>query len=543
MWLRAVQFTALFLALLGVSGSTIQAERRLTAYEEVEAVILKNPQTGNPVRSVEELLPLLSKELRSNFTFIYQSRSPHGGLGDPSQSAVSVEFPRVVLFTADGKLSLAFTGDPNAPGFDTVEAIHFEDNSARFRFSEFNLKKNVGARVPLDPPNCLRCHGQDPKPISDSYPLWPGFYGSVRDTFPKDSQELNWYRKFLKTEAKRGVYQKLEWPEGTSVPPYLDPKDYQVETVEGTVDKLKLLPNTRLGMAWTELNRKRIQRKLMASPHYKKLRYGLLAGLLGCRELPLSPKAQEAVYTNTYYENEDRLQRLGYRPQGPGKKELDMMELNMYANLTEVLYVAQALEVESSDWTLAFEQDSLSYFDGILSSVYGDRDFYLKEDFIQEMLRDVALTDPEFKPFFKTERAYKEFGYPFGERLEIESALGACQLLNSRHEALGVVLPTFPEQGEIHSVKPMPQVPPAFSQCSTCHEGFLSLFVGRKLPFSDAEQLSQVLKEKSRTGRNLSEEILRRINLKGEGQMPPFGDRLNLQEKNEISSYLESIGS
>ena len=42
-----------------------------------------------------------------------------------------------------------------------------------------------GRRIPvfseLNPPACRDCHGDDPRPIWDAYPVWPGAYGEVDD--------------------------------------------------------------------------------------------------------------------------------------------------------------------------------------------------------------------------------------------------------------------------------------------------------------------------------------------------------------------------
>jgi hypothetical protein len=74
-------------------------------FARLEALLQRNPATGRPVDSVAELVPLLPRELRSNFTFVYDSRSPF-------RMSISPEFPRVLLFTGDARLVLTFTGDP-----------------------------------------------------------------------------------------------------------------------------------------------------------------------------------------------------------------------------------------------------------------------------------------------------------------------------------------------------------------------------------------------------------------------------------------------
>src|SRR5262249_28814271 len=153
--------------------------------------------TGAPVHSVEELLPLLPRDLRSNFTFVHHSDSPHGERMGGRAPAITPGHPRAVLFGADARVVLAFNGDPRRAGYDVVEIIHFDDEKAAFVMTRFVLPAAVAREPALgeaardngraNPPECLHCHGSDPRPLFESYPLWPGFYGSVRDTFPRGS--------------------------------------------------------------------------------------------------------------------------------------------------------------------------------------------------------------------------------------------------------------------------------------------------------------------------------------------------------------------
>ena len=74
----------------GPPSATSPSPRRNCASPE------HNPQTGRPVDSVSELVPLLPDELRRNFTFVYDSRSPF-------KAAITPQLPRVILFTDDGR--------------------------------------------------------------------------------------------------------------------------------------------------------------------------------------------------------------------------------------------------------------------------------------------------------------------------------------------------------------------------------------------------------------------------------------------------------
>lgn len=512
-------------------------------FEQIVSLIKNNPTTGKPTQNLEELVGNLPLELRSNYTFIYQSRGPHGGLGDPKASAVDRLYPRAVLFSNDGKVTLAFTSHPKKPGYNVVEAIRYRDEGARFELYRYALAE-AAPEEHIDPSNgianpqsCLRCHGQDPRPISDSYPLWPGFYGSVRDTFPKGSKELKWYKKFLASTAKTGPFKNLVWLKDTSVPPYLDPKHYDPNSAEGAIEEMKFLPNTRLGMAWTELNRKRIQRKIKSSPLYKTYRYALLSGFLGCEGMPISEGEINKTYSEIAIENEDRIKRLGTHPQGPNQGSLDMMELAFYGNAVQVDYLARVLKVSRSDWAMAFEKDSFSFFDGILSGIHDGMDFYMKEDFMLEMLRDVAQEEPAFKPYFQSYLAYTTMNYPFGERLDFTSALQACSLLK---EKVKVTLPELPvtntEKKKISKLGNFP-----FARCVNCHEGEKAIEIGRKIPFRDVTELAKALKQPAVSGELLFDDILQRVSVRGAAQMPPHGNPLTEEEVKNMRRYMEAV--
>src|SRR5215472_13431202 len=183
-------------------------------------LLARNPQTGQPVDSVSELVPLLPEELRQNFALVYDSRSPF-------KASITPERPRVILFTDDARLVLTFIGDEPAA------------QRRAWRPSAAEAK-------------CERCHGADSRPIYDSYPLWPGYHGAVLDTFPKDrlrQRDRKNFAAFRAGAANTGAYKDLIYPEGSPVTPFLDPR----------------LFNARFG---TALNRQRIYRKLAAGPRF-----------------------------------------------------------------------------------------------------------------------------------------------------------------------------------------------------------------------------------------------------------------------------------
>ena len=167
-----------------------------------------NPQTGRPVDSVAELVPLLPDELRKNFTLVYDSRSPF-------KASITPQLPRVILFTDDGRLVLTFIGDDQAPGADLLETMSFDDEQAKFVLNAYLLPaaERRAWRPSAADAKCERCHGADPRPIFDSYPLWPGFYGSVQDTFPARPGRREGAQELRGVRRRRGQDRGLQGPD------------------------------------------------------------------------------------------------------------------------------------------------------------------------------------------------------------------------------------------------------------------------------------------------------------------------------------------
>lgn len=420
----------LFLALIFAAWPA-PARDLVFDFARLEALLQRNPATGRSVNSVAELLPLLPRELRSNFTFVYDSRSPF-------RASISPEFPRVIMFTEDARLVLTFTGDPAKPGFDVLETLAFDDRAAAFklRFYLLPAAERRSWRPAPEDTDCARCHGADARPIFNSYPLWPGFYGSVLDAFPRDRlgfAELAKYRAFLTGAARSEPYRSLIFPKGSATSPYLDPR----RTVDGAFDievtTMPFLPNTRLGMALTELNRARIYRKLAGSTEFRSNEKRALAELLECpgAEGP-TDEGLRTIEAELKRENEARLQRLGWRSDKSRPEVDNMEELKFQRELAEIAGVAARADVDRSDWSMALEPDSLAFFDGIKSGMHLGKSYYLKEDLIFEILSHLSQREPAFQRYFQTDWVFAERGYPFGFRVDLAKALRACARLSAR---------------------------------------------------------------------------------------------------------------
>src|SRR6266700_4996759 len=105
------------------------------------------------VRSVEQLLPLLSPALRSGFVLVFDSRSVQ---------EASLLDPRVLLFGNDARFIISFNGEARQRGFDVVETMEFDDASASFELREIRFPGGAGDEVDFsqaNPARCAVCHG------------------------------------------------------------------------------------------------------------------------------------------------------------------------------------------------------------------------------------------------------------------------------------------------------------------------------------------------------------------------------------------------
>ncbi len=69
----------------------------------------------------------------------------------------------------------------------------------------------------------------------------------------------------------------------------------------------------------------------------------------------------------------------------------------------------------------------------------------------------------------------------------------------------------------------------------------MALLTGRKIPFSTPNELRDALEDQASSGRQLVDEIIRRVNLRGPDQMPPTGTPLTQTEVANLARYLSAV--
>jgi hypothetical protein len=170
------------------------------------------------ITKIESLLPLLPEDLRAHFTLVHKSESRMQG--------ASEENPRAVIFGSTGRLILTFNGDKSQLGFNVVEALSFDNASKKFELNEIDFSKPNQVRFSeTNPAKCTACHGFDPRPIWNEYRFWPGVFGAhddylkpggaIESGIPSpdqtDSPELKKFKSFRRSALSHPRYRYLGW--------------------------------------------------------------------------------------------------------------------------------------------------------------------------------------------------------------------------------------------------------------------------------------------------------------------------------------------
>jgi hypothetical protein len=147
----------------------ISAAAWLHSAGKIEAYVNEHPEA-----TLENVLAQLAPEIRSNFTLVYRSRSQIEG---------TLQKPRVILFNKDASLMISYAGSSDMRGGNQLELIERNMDSGELKFKQVDFQKAPKERFEHQPKSCVGCHstkGSDLglRYIWDTYPDWPGFYGS-----------------------------------------------------------------------------------------------------------------------------------------------------------------------------------------------------------------------------------------------------------------------------------------------------------------------------------------------------------------------------
>ncbi len=337
------------------------------------------------IRSLDQLLPYLPKELRQNYALVFATRSVQ---------PASVKSPRVVFFSPDGSIGFGFaTADPT-----NLEILEMNPQTKKIepRMIAFGADASQKTRFVDDPlqlypkghpKNCTNCHGQQLHFNWNSYPRWPGVFGqSDKGNNPKIKEALA--LKQLQSEI-----------DDTSLLRHLP----GVKTVS-----LKTLGerNVEITDQLSRSNTKRVMELLKENPQFMKRRAAWFAAFEGSDNFFKSFLTEEELleYEKRFPELErkvraglgghyDLMEKLQSATAYPMEEtaqifQKDVLErdLGESRRLARAQFLAEQMGISTEDWWLTRERGTYS----AASGQYG-----LQLDLRNEIFEELRRTDPE----------------------------------------------------------------------------------------------------------------------------------------------------
>lgn len=235
------------------------------------------------VKSVDELLPLLPEDFRSRFVLLKDSGS--------TQDA-SVRAPRVLMYTSNASLVVAFNGLSMQSGYEDLETYEFDATNGRFTFREIHFPAPDEAdvvRFSIDnPPTCKSCHKAIPRPMFDAWPSWPSAMFTTDHTgsgLPMPEADKASFDDFVKHGAGVGRYKQLV---GLAV--HGETAHQERGDSANAFNRLMLAQIDR-----------QLDVEILEHPRYATYQYAFDAAIAECPDLEsyLKPKWRES-YTMTY---------------------------------------------------------------------------------------------------------------------------------------------------------------------------------------------------------------------------------------------------
>lgn len=180
-----------------------------------------------------------------------------------SLQSASLRYPRII--TSVTNTYFTFNGDPSDPSYNDLEMLSFNPSTKKFELQSITFDPLKGVQFSqVNPPKCLACHGDTPKPIWDTNNFWPGVYGSKLRIKEIDSTstEGKAYNEFWKNR------------EGTRYEWLYVPANTALNSGESWQLTINLLYS----------NLERIVREMRELPATYPFRYALMAAASSCSE-------------------------------------------------------------------------------------------------------------------------------------------------------------------------------------------------------------------------------------------------------------------
>ncbi len=490
------------------------------------------------IGSVEELLAALPAPQRAHYALMFESRSLQGA---------SPENPRVILFGPDARFILTFNGSPAQRGFRVIETMEFDDASKEFRLRELIFPERPGGAdtvvvSEVNSSRCVRCHGSRPRPVWDSFPLWPGAYGERYGArlSPRERAGLS---AFLAQQPTHPRYRQL-----LGVLRFADPQTFHPSAVSQYSAAAEEPPNAELGIALSRLQAQAIARELGQRPAFASYQYALL-GLVDSSCGGLAEFYPDALWReergaferfarDTAVANARQAQLKAARATGSGHHTRAVGAPSSDEALVQLRFVAQsALGVDTRGWTLALEKDTY--------------DFTLLPAAVQPLreglLAEVAAHDAAVQDLSRYSTSSDGGRYCSYLQRRSRAALSP-----SKDPSPAVALATAAQPSAAAGVPPGAAAgttsapgasavsrPAALQWCINCHE----TGVAPPVPFSDPKQLTQQLRVRPAAHGTLIDEIRFRLSAGAGTQHMPLGVNLSEADRESLERYFTALAS
>lgn len=333
------------------------------------------------VSSIEELLPQLPTVFKAGYVLVFDSRS---------LQQASFTNPRVIMFGSDAKFILTFNGDPSQRGFDTLETMEFDADSAQFVFREIEFRHSapgIQAKAVYsrdNPEKCEICHGSPARPVWDAYPTWPGVYGE-QYLRPLTAHERSGLAEFLVRHSSHTRYRSLFYLER-----YVRPVTFHPDTREQYQGSLTEPPNSTLNTLLGRENLLALSAQIQRAGRFNAYRYALLASLnADCTPDDHVPARVRASYGTPFSDFAERTRQLDlWLQERKDLRSLSPTRAHAKESLDRFRYlVEEGLGLSTTQWTMALEKNTF--------------DFSMKESAAAELeamlLAVVVDTDPDIR--------------------------------------------------------------------------------------------------------------------------------------------------
>ena len=518
--------------LLGLLGAAPPGQAAGFNYASLQSLLSRQD-----IGSVEELIAALPAAQRNRYALVFESRSLQGA---------SPENPRVILYGPDARFIVTFSGSPAQRGFRVVETMEFDDDSKEFRLRELLFPERAAGPdkvvvSEVNPQRCTRCHGAPPRPVWDTFPLWPGAYGE-RYRATLSARERAGLAAFLALQPKHPRYGEL-----LDVKRFADPQTFRSSALTQYAGIPEEPPNAELSVYLGRLQSQSIARQLVRQPAFELYRYALL-GLAdtACGRLAdFYPDALwrtqrhglERFARDTAATNARQAQLKAARAASGGGAAVAADGGTSDNSLMQLRFVAEsALGIATQNWTLALEKGT---YDFTMPSLPAQP---LRETLLAEVAaRDAAVRDLSL---YRT----SSDGDRYCSYLKRRSR---AALTPAEDGAQGVIAPdptsplaragAAPAIGALANAPAAASItrPAALQLCVNCHE----TGVAPQVPFSSPAQLMQQLRVRPSAHGTLIDEIRFRLSAAAGAQHMPLGLNLSDADRESLEAYFAALAA